>query len=65
MHEKGQVDQVKLYLNLAKELKDAMTKETNKLQSSLKQVLGYLGVPFEFKSEITDLINQIIEGLES
>ena len=65
MHGKGQVDQVKLYLNLAKELKDAMAIETNKLQSSLKQVLGHLGVPFEFKTEITELINQILEGLES
>ena len=42
-----------------------MTLEINKLQSALKQVLGHLGVPFEFKSEITEIINQIYERLES
>ena len=36
-----------------------MTIEINKLQSALKQVLGHLGVPFDFKSEITEIINQI------
>ena len=65
MHGQRQEDQANLYLNLAKEIKNAMTIENNKLQSALKQVLGHLGVPFEFKNEITEIINQIYERLES
>ena len=42
-----------------------MTIEIKKLQSALKQVLGHIGVPFEFKTEITEIINQILERLES
>ena len=65
VHGQGQEEHLRLNLNLAKELKFLMSVEINKLQSTLKQVLGYLGLPFEFNTEITDIINQILERLES